>query len=404
MNAAKCAWHTQSILVKSTALFGCRCQPLHRLYRKEGGGRGRGAFLRPFDRIDRVDRSTTKGVQYIVRDCIAVHIVDAACNENQEKGRKRKSLRRRRDAGAGEAGGGKRRGCRVAASCNELHKRKRSHVILNEGLLRLLCPHPPLFESSFLISLSLSLTTSAFFSFPSFPVSAFGVPPLYSFPRLGARRLESLFIFISFGLVCRLAARHRDYRVPATHLGNSGGPLSAARSSPTTFFPLKRARDPRRMTTDGVRSGASGTNLPSPPAAPRPSSSFSSFSSSSFSFTFSFFPHRSSAPFFLVTLSPLALFRSPSLSSLLFAVSFLLCLIIEPALFLFSFLFLSFQFCLILFILSLLCYPPLPLLLSFLSFRWRCYSLFFGCLFLLHSLLVFLSLSPSLPCSASLAH
>lgn len=106
------------------------------------------------------------------------------------------------------------------------------------------------------------------------PSSSFRVrrASAYSFPRPDARRLESLFIFISFGLVCRLAARHRDYRVPATHLGNSGGPLSAARSSPTTSFPLKRAGDPRGMTTDSVRPGASGTNLPSPPAAPRPSS------------------------------------------------------------------------------------------------------------------------------------
>lgn len=122
-----------------------------------------GVSLRPFDRIDRVDRSTTKGVQYIVRDCIAVHVVDAAsCNENQEKKRKRKSRLRGATQRGGEGEGrrgkrrGKRRGCRVAASCNELHKRKRSHVILNEGLLRLLCPHPPLSGPSFLISLSLT--------------------------------------------------------------------------------------------------------------------------------------------------------------------------------------------------------------------------------------------------------
>lgn len=148
-----------------------------------------------------------------------------------------------------------------------MHKRKRSHVILNEGLLRLLCPHPPLSGPSSLISLFLTtIPSSSFLSFRVRRASA------YSFPRPGARRLESLFIFISFGLVCRLAARHRDYRVPATHLGNSGGPLSAARSSPTTSFPLKRAVDPRGMTTDSVRPGASGTNLPSPLAAPRPSS------------------------------------------------------------------------------------------------------------------------------------
>lgn len=116
---------------------------------------------------------------------------------------------------------------------------------------------------------SLFLTTIPSSSFLSFRVRRASA---YSFPRPGARRLESLFIFISFGLVCRLAARHRDYRVPATHLGNSGGPLSAARSSPTTSFPLKRAGDPRGMTTDSVRPGASGTNLPSPPAAPRPPS------------------------------------------------------------------------------------------------------------------------------------
>ena len=50
---------------------------------------------------------------------------------------------------------------------------------------------------------------------------------LASFFPPSARSFESLFIFISFGLVCRLAARPRDYRVPATHLGNSGGPLSS---------------------------------------------------------------------------------------------------------------------------------------------------------------------------------
>lgn len=211
---------------------------------------------------------------------------------------------------------------RVATSCTKGSDRTSylTRACCASSVPTHLSPGPPF------SSLSLSLRSPS--AFPSFPVSAFGVPPLYSFPRPGARRLESLFIFISFGLVCRLAARHRDYRVPATHLGNSGGPLSAARSSPTTSFPLKRARDPRGMTTDGVRPGASRTNLPSPPAAPRPSSSSSSSSS-----TF-FFPRRSPAPFFLVTLSPLALLRPPSLSSFLFAVLFLLYLIIEPALFL----------------------------------------------------------------------
>lgn len=241
-----------------------------------------GSFSGPsIESIDRVDRSTTKGVQYIVRDCIAVHVVDAAaCNENQEKERKRKSLRRTRKSGTEKKKEGEReRGCRGAASCNELHKRKRSHVILNEGLLRLLCPHPPLSGPSFPISLSLSFSFTMIALFLSFRVRR--ASALF-FPPPDGRRLESLFIFISFGLVCRLAARHRDYRVPATHLGNSGGPLSAARSSPTTSFPLKRAEDPRGMTTDGVRPGASGTNLPSPPAAPRPSSSPPS-SSSSFS-------------------------------------------------------------------------------------------------------------------------
>lgn len=56
---------------------------------------------------------------------------------------------------------GKRRGCRVAASCNELHKRKRSHVILNEGLLRFPSTLPfliLLLTSSFFSSLSHGLS------------------------------------------------------------------------------------------------------------------------------------------------------------------------------------------------------------------------------------------------------
>lgn len=250
-------------------------------------------------------------------------------------------------------------------------------------------------------SLSLSLSLRSPSAFPSFPVSAFGVPPLYSFPRPGARRLESLFIFISFGLVCRLAARHRDYRVPATHLGNSGGPLSAARSSPTTSFPLKRARDPRGMTTDGVRPGASRANLPSPPAAPRPSSS-----SSSSSFTF-FFPRRFSGtvlPRYFIPSRPLA---SPfsfifSLRRLVPALSHHRACSVSlfPFLFyLFSSRFVSFYpFC----VSSVI--TPFSLLLppSFLSFRCCFCSLF--SVFRLHSLPVFLSLSPSLPCSPPLAH
>lgn len=76
-------------LIRFALLFGCRCQLQHRLYRVHGEG------LSQALRSNRVDRSTTKGVQYIVLDCIAVHVVDAAaCNENQEKERKRKSLRR----------------------------------------------------------------------------------------------------------------------------------------------------------------------------------------------------------------------------------------------------------------------------------------------------------------------
>lgn len=77
-------------------------------------------------------------------------------------------------------------------------------------------------SSTPLSSSSLSLLLSPFLPFlpPFFSPSALLFPP-------STRRLESLFIFISFGLVCRLAARHRDYRVPSTHLGNSGGPLSS---------------------------------------------------------------------------------------------------------------------------------------------------------------------------------
>lgn len=234
------------------------------------------------------------------------------------------------------------------------------------------------------------------------------MPPLYSFPRPDGRRLESLFIFISFGLVCRLAARHRDYRVPATHLGNSGGPLSAARSSPTTSFPLKRAEDPRGMTTDGVRPGASGTNLPSPPAAPRPSSFCLSpspfFSSSPCPSSRAVLRHRSSS--LLYPLSPSCafllfhLFSSPSCSCSISSSSLLS--------FSFSLLFLSFlfPFCLILSILLVLYYHPslppsciLPILSLLLLL-----PLSEGAVFLLHSLPVFLSLSPLLPCSPPLAH
>lgn len=195
------------------------------------------------------------------------------------------------------------------------------------------------------------------------------MPPLYSFPRPAARTVESLFIFISFGLVCRLAARHRDYRVPATHLGNSGGPLSAARSSPTTSFPLKHAGDPRGMTTDGVRPGASGTNLPSPPAAPRPASPPPPLPS---------LPHR--PPSLLYPL-PLSLLRPVPILSHHRACS--------PLLFLFYLSsFVSFYpFCLS----SAVARSSL-----FLSFRCRFCSLFSAYVFLLHSLPVLLSLSPSL--------
>lgn len=91
----------------------------------------------------------------------------------------------------------------------EQHKRKRSHVILNED------PSSAFF---FPLHFFIFLFFYSFFFIFLHRSSALFFPPL-------ARRLESLFIFISFGLVCRLAARHRDYRVPGTHLGNSGGPL-----------------------------------------------------------------------------------------------------------------------------------------------------------------------------------
>lgn len=139
------------------------------------GPQGEG-FLRPFDQIDRVDRSTTKDVQYIVLDCIAVHVVDATmCNENQKKERKRKSLRRTTEEEQ-ERRREKRRSCRVAASCNELHKRKRSHVILNEARLRLLCPHQPLSKPSLLISV-LPQSLSPFLSFRVRRATALFFPP-----------------------------------------------------------------------------------------------------------------------------------------------------------------------------------------------------------------------------------
>jgi hypothetical protein len=188
-----------------------------------------GPFSGPPIESGRIDRSTTKGAQYIVaRLHSGARRGHGRGNENQgegrEEARERREERRRGLGGVevevGWGGGeeGKRRGCRgVAASCNESHKRKRSHVILNEGPLRaspsVLTEPPPLFGGPpppplavllVIISPSPSLFIGVSHPFLS-PRVPFGVPPLYSPPcpppRV-PRRLGSLFIFISFGLVC----------------------------------------------------------------------------------------------------------------------------------------------------------------------------------------------------------
>lgn len=91
----------------------------------------------------------------------------------------------------------------------------------------------------------------------------FSSPPALFFPP-SARRFESLFIFISFGLVCRLAARHRDYRVPGTHLGNSGGPLSSYYQRDDAQHPRQEQGGPY-LPTLGVSSSSSSLRLKSSP-------------------------------------------------------------------------------------------------------------------------------------------
>lgn len=177
------------ILVRFASLFGCRCQTQHRLYRVHGEGLSQ-ALL---DRIDRVDRSTTKGVQYIVRlHSGARGGCGGTSNENQEEERKRKSLRgTTRKSRRGEEGGREEAVAlrRVATSCTKGSDRTSylTRACCASSVPTHLSPGP-----SSLISLFLTtIPSSSFLSFRVRRASA------YSFPRPGARRRSNLCLSLS---------------------------------------------------------------------------------------------------------------------------------------------------------------------------------------------------------------
>jgi len=178
--------------------------------------------------------------------------------------------------GGGEEG--KRRGCRgVAASCNESHKRKRSHVILNEGPLRASPsvlteppplfggPPPPLLPSFSLSSLLLPLSLSAFpthFSLLAFRSACLRfIPPPPSPPPPPPPPPPTLVV-LSLGLL------------PLVYHPLIPPPVPPP---PPPLAPLLRERAgtqaARRRVTVCAAAGASGTDLPStdlpsPPAVP----------------------------------------------------------------------------------------------------------------------------------------
>jgi len=171
-----------SPFVKPVALpFGRRCQPQRRLYRVVPG---LSQALRS-NRAESIDRRQ-KVPNISWRDCIAVHVAVEAGRKSGRRARRSSRKKRRK-----EEEEGKQRGCRgVAASCNESHKRKRSHVILNEGPLRaspsVLTEPPPLLGAPLAVLLVIISPSPTLFIGVSLPFLSprlpLGVPPLYSFP------------------------------------------------------------------------------------------------------------------------------------------------------------------------------------------------------------------------------